>query len=128
MVAMVTRETRSPVSTPPCSDEELSKQSRRQHPACAVECSLKIGRAIRCQSLQALQQLRDGHKGCPDHQRPGPGEAEHQRECGAQAAAWPRLHNNRRNLTRCCQSCLESIAPPTITDEAGKRSRASGYG
>ena len=28
---------------PPYSDEELSKQSRRQHPACAVECSQKIG-------------------------------------------------------------------------------------
>jgi hypothetical protein len=39
---------------PPCSDEELSKQSRRQRPAYAAEYSHKIGRAIRCKSLQAF--------------------------------------------------------------------------
>jgi hypothetical protein len=38
----------------PCSDEEFSKQSRRQRPACAAQCSQKIGLAIRCQTLQAL--------------------------------------------------------------------------
>jgi hypothetical protein len=32
---------------PPCSDEELSKQSRGQHPGCAVQGRHKIGRAIR---------------------------------------------------------------------------------
>lgn len=53
---------------PPCSDEELSKQRRRQRPACAAECSKKIGRAIRRQSLQGLQQRRNGHEGSPDCQ------------------------------------------------------------
>jgi hypothetical protein len=36
--------------------------------------------AIRCKSLQGLQQHRGGHEGSPDHERPRPSEAEHQRE------------------------------------------------
>jgi hypothetical protein len=64
---------------PPCSDEELSKQSCRQRPACAAQCSHKIGRAIRCKSLQALQQRREGHEGSPDHKRPGPSKTDKQR-------------------------------------------------
>ena len=41
---------------------------------------MKIGMAIRRKSLQALQQHREGHEGSPDHERPWPSEAEHQRE------------------------------------------------
>ena len=65
---------------PPCSDEELSKQSCRQRPACAAECSQKIGRSIRCQSLQAFQQRPAGHESSPDHKRAGPSKAEHRRD------------------------------------------------
>jgi hypothetical protein len=49
-------------AAPPCSDEELSKQGRHQHPACAVEGSHKIGRAIR-------------------YDWPGPSEADKQPDC-----------------------------------------------
>ena len=63
----------------PCSDEEFSKQSRRQRPTCTVDCSHKIGRAIRRQSLQALQQRRDGHEDSPDDERLGPSEADKRR-------------------------------------------------
>ncbi len=45
---------------PPCSDEELSKQTRRQRSACAAQCSYKIGRAIRCKSLQAVRRAERG--------------------------------------------------------------------
>jgi hypothetical protein len=56
---------------PPYSDEELSKQRRRQRPAGTADCSLKIGRAILCKSLQALQHRSDGHEGWPDHEGRG---------------------------------------------------------
>ena len=35
--------------------------------------------AIRCQTLQALQQRRGGHEGHPEHERPGPSEADNRR-------------------------------------------------
>ena len=62
------------------SDEEFSKQSRRHCPACAIECSQKIGMAIRRQTLQGLQQWRGSHEGHPDHERPGPSEADYRRD------------------------------------------------
>ena len=65
---------------PPYSDDELSKQRRRQRPAGTADCSLKIGRAIRCKSLQALQQRRDGHEGWPYHERSGPSETDNRRD------------------------------------------------
>jgi len=55
-------------------------QRGRQRPTYAVECSLQIAMAIRCKSLQGLEPHRGGHEGSPDHERPRPSEAEHQRE------------------------------------------------
>jgi hypothetical protein len=55
---------------PPCSDEKISKQSRRQHTGCAVQGRKKIGMEIRWNSLQGLQQRREGHEGSSDHERP----------------------------------------------------------
>ena len=55
--------------------------SRREHPAHAAEYSHKIGRAIRCKSLQALQQRRDGHEGSSDYEGPGPGETDNRCDC-----------------------------------------------
>ena len=69
-----------PIQPPQCSAEKIGKQSARQRPTYAVECSLQIAMAIRCKSLQGLQQHRGGHEGSPDHERPRPSEAEHQRE------------------------------------------------
>src|SRR5262249_21237018 len=37
---------------PPYSNKECSKQSRRQCPACAVQCSLKIGHGARCDEFR----------------------------------------------------------------------------
>src|SRR6516164_10193665 len=64
----------------PCSNEELSNESRRQCATCSPERGLEISRSIRCQSLQTFQQCRDGHDDSPDHQRPRPGETEKQRD------------------------------------------------
>jgi len=73
--------TPSTVVTPsPCADDELSNESCRQRPACAIEYGRKIGRPIRCQGLQALEQRRDCREGSADHERPGPGETEEQRD------------------------------------------------
>src|SRR5262245_57910409 len=36
--------------------------------------------AVRCQSLQPLQQRPTGHESSSDHERPGPSKAEHPRD------------------------------------------------
>jgi hypothetical protein len=77
---MLWQQKRPPIQPSPCSDEKISMQRCRQHSACAVHCSVKIGHAIRRKSLQALQQHRESRDGSPDHERPRPSEADHQRE------------------------------------------------
>jgi hypothetical protein len=71
---------RPPIPPPAGSDEKVSKKTPRQRPTYAVECGLKIATAIRRKSLQGLEPHRGGHEGSPNHERPRPSEAEHQRE------------------------------------------------
>jgi hypothetical protein len=42
---------------------------------------MKIGMAIRRQSLQALEQECEGSDGSADHDRPRPSDTDQQREC-----------------------------------------------
>jgi len=66
--------------TASCSDENFSNKGRDQHPGCAVQGRKKIGVAVRWNGLQRLQQCRERYEGCPNDERPGPSEAEHQRD------------------------------------------------
>ena len=54
-----------PIQPPQCSGEKISKQSRRQSPSHAVECSLKVATPIRRKSLQGLQQHRSAIRAPP---------------------------------------------------------------
>jgi hypothetical protein len=58
------------------SHEEFSNESSRERSARTVDCSHKIGGAIRCESLQAFKQCSESHDASSDHQRPGPSEAD----------------------------------------------------
>jgi hypothetical protein len=62
------------------SDKHFSKQSLCQRPACAKQCSVKIGMAIRCKNLQGFQHRRNDHHESPDHKGPpGPSEPDDRR-------------------------------------------------